>query len=149
MFCKCSLARADNFWTLGINGAHLISVDARQHLQISPNKWAAPNRFKVADFKPKRHGSRYFSGLVLLCLLIGFVVVQAWPRLKPELAKPVASFTVRVIDGDTISLEDGKPDVRLVGLNAPETGNRARCDAERQKGEVAKQRLRELVSMGG
>lgn len=112
-------------------------------------KWADPNRFKVADFKPKRHGSRYFSGLVVLCLLIGFVVVQAWPRLKPELAKPVAaSFTVRVIDGDTISLEDGKPNVRLVGLNAPETGNRAPCEAERQKGEVAKQRLRELVSSG-
>ena len=55
---------------------------------------------------------------------------------------------MRVIDGDTISLEDGKANVRLVGLNAPETGNRARCEAERQKGEVAKQRLRELVSSG-
>jgi endonuclease YncB( thermonuclease family) len=112
-------------------------------------KWANPNRFKVADFKPKRHGSRYFSGLVVFSLLIGFVVVQAWPKPKPELAKPVAAFfTVRVIDGDTISLEDGKANVRLVGLNAPETGNRARCEAERQKGEVAKQRLRELVSSG-
>jgi hypothetical protein len=29
-------------------------------------KWADPNRFKVADFNPKRHGSRYFSGLVAL-----------------------------------------------------------------------------------
>jgi endonuclease YncB( thermonuclease family) len=79
-----------------------------------------------------------------------FVVVQAWPRLKLELAKPVAaSFTVRVIDGDTISLEDGKPNVRPVGLNAPETGNRARYEAERQKGEVAEQRLRELLAVGG
>jgi len=59
-----------------------------------------------------------------------------------------ASLSVRVIDGDTISLEDGKPNVRLVGFNAPETGNRARCDVERQNGEAAKQRLRELVSNG-
>ena len=69
-------------------------------------------------------------------MLIGFVVVQAWPRLKPELAKPVAaSFTVRMIDGDTISLEDGKPNVRLVGLNAPERGieHGARQNAKRAK----------------
>jgi hypothetical protein len=92
MFCKCSLARADNFRTLGINDAHLISADARQHLQISPTKWADPNRFKVADLKPKRHGSHYFSGLVVLCLLIGFVVVQAWPRLKPEFSQASRRF---------------------------------------------------------
>ncbi|WP_145963571.1 thermonuclease family protein [Bradyrhizobium algeriense] len=116
-------------------------------------KWTVPKRFKVADFKPKRHGSRYFSGFVVLCVLIGVVAVQAWPKLssqlKPELAKSSpASISVRVLDGDTISLEDGKPNVRLVGFNAPETGSRARCDAERQKGEAAKQRLRELVSNG-
>jgi endonuclease YncB( thermonuclease family) len=43
-------------------------------------------------------------------------------------------------------LNDGRPDVRLVGFNTPETGNRARCEAERHKGEAAKLRLRELVS---
>ena len=31
-----------------------------------------------------------------------------------------ASISVQVIDGDTISLDDGKPNVRLVGFNAPE-----------------------------
>jgi endonuclease YncB( thermonuclease family) len=42
---------------------------------------------------------------------------------------------VRVIDGDTISLEDGKPNVRLVGLNAPEREieHGARQNAKRAK----------------
>ncbi|MBR1191347.1 hypothetical protein JQ609_11530 [Bradyrhizobium sp. AUGA SZCCT0169] len=31
----------------------------------------------------------------------------------------------------------------LVGFNAPETGSRARCETERQKGEAAQRRLRE------
>jgi endonuclease YncB( thermonuclease family) len=113
-------------------------------------KWADPKRFKLmTGFKSKRSNSRYFSGLVVLGLVIGFVAVQAWPRLKFEQDKPApSSISVRVIDGDTINLEDGKPNVRLVGFNAPETGTRARCEAERQKGEAAKQRLRELVSNG-
>jgi endonuclease YncB( thermonuclease family) len=119
-------------------------------------KWADPKRLKmIADFKPKQRGSRYFSGFVVLCLLIGFVAVQAWPKLSTELKSAVTesvsapiSISVRVIDGDTISLDDGRPNVRLVGFNAPETGDRARCQAERQKGEAAKRRLRELVSSG-
>lgn len=35
-----------------------------------------------------------------------------------------------------------------LGFNAPETGDRALCDAERHKGEAAKRRLRESVSSG-
>ncbi|WP_156795485.1 thermonuclease family protein [Bradyrhizobium icense] len=115
-------------------------------------KRAKPTRFKViADAIPRRHGSRYFFGLIILCVLIGFVAVQAWPKLKPKTARPAdvpTTLSVRVIDGDTISLEDGKPNVRLVGFNAPEMGSRARCEVERQKGEAATRRLRELVSNG-
>ena len=119
-------------------------------------KWADPKRFKpIAAFKSKWHGSRYFSGLLVIGVLFGFVAVQAWPRIYPELKFETASSTsfrtaisVRVIDGDTISIGDDRPNVRLLGYNAPETGSRARCEAERQKGEAAKQRLRELVSNG-
>ena len=114
------------------------------------NKWADPKRL-IAHSKPSWLGSRYLSGFIVLCALVGFVAVQAWPKLRPETAKPAAvanSLSVRVIDGDTISLQDGKPNVRLVGFNAPETGSRAKCEAERQKGEAATQRLRELVSNG-
>jgi endonuclease YncB( thermonuclease family) len=115
-------------------------------------KWADPRRLEmIAHAKRKPIGSRYFAGLVVLCLLIGFVAVQAWPRLSTAVTEPVsvsASISVRVIDGDTVSLGDGQPIVRLVGFNAPETGDRALCDAERHKGEAAKRRLRELVSTG-
>src|SRR3954447_9694982 len=87
-------------------------------------KWAAPKRFKlIADCKPSWLGSRYLSGFIVLCVLIGFVAVQAWPKLKPETAKLAATPTalsVRVIDGDTISVDDSKPNIRLVGFNAPE-----------------------------
>ena len=111
----------------------------------------------IAGSKSKLRGSRYFSGLVVLCALMGFVAIQAWLKLSNELkvttpseavVSASKSIAVHVIDGDTISLNDGRPNVRLVGFNTPETGNRARCEAERQKGDAAGRRLRELVSSG-
>ncbi len=53
---------------------------------------------------------------------------------------------VYVIDGDTIRVYNKKPNVRLVGFNAPETRNA--CQGERELGRKAKQRLKELV-LGG
>ena len=116
-------------------------------------KWAAPKRFNmIADAKPPKRMWGCFAGLVAVCAFLGFFAVQKstpWPKLKSNLTVSISeSIAVRVIDGDTISLEDGKRNVRLVGFNAPETGGRARCEAERQKGEAAKQRLQELVSNG-
>lgn len=116
--------------------------------------WGGEPPFKLVPPAPQPR-SRYFYGLVLLCALAGFVSVQAWPHViaafKPADAQSASvstSISVRVIDGDTISLDDGRANVRLVGFNAPETGSRARCETERQKGEAAKQRLRELVEGG-
>jgi endonuclease YncB( thermonuclease family) len=60
------------------------------------------------------------------------------------LSAPITSDDVRVIDGDTIRLHQQRPDVRLVGFNAPET-RRAQCDAERALGDRATARLRDLV----
>ncbi len=45
--------------------------------------------FTIADYKPKQRGSRYFSGFVVLCVLVGFVAVQAWPKLSTELKSSV------------------------------------------------------------
>jgi len=53
---------------------------------------------------------------------------------------------VYVIDGDTIRVYNKKPNVRLVGFNAPETRNV--CQAERELGQKAKRRLQELVQGG-
>jgi endonuclease YncB( thermonuclease family) len=60
------------------------------------------------------------------------------------LSAPITSDEVRVIDGDTIRIGQQRPDVRLVGFNAPET-RRAICEAERELGDRATARLRDLV----
>jgi endonuclease YncB( thermonuclease family) len=60
------------------------------------------------------------------------------------LSGPITSHDVRVIDGGTIRLHQQRPDVRLVGFNAPET-HRAVCEAERALGDKATARLRDLV----
>jgi len=77
--------------------------------------------------------SRIATALLLLALSAGAVS-----------SAPITSDEVRVIDGDTIRLHHQKPDVRLVGFNAPET-RRAVCEAERQLGDRATRRLRDLV----
>ena len=59
-------------------------------------------------------------------------------------ATPITSDDVRVIDGDTIRVHHQKPDVRLVGFNAPET-RRAQCEVERELGGKATARLRNLL----
>ena len=51
-----------------------------------------------------------------------------------------------VIDGDTVRWQ-GRT-VRLVGFDAPETGDRARCASERDRGDRATTRLRELITSG-
>jgi endonuclease YncB( thermonuclease family) len=56
----------------------------------------------------------------------------------------IASALVDVLDGDTIRVDERRPDVRLAGFNAPET-TRGQCAAERDLGEVAARRLRQLV----
>lgn len=62
-------------------------------------------------------------------------------------AAPIDPSNVHVIDGDTIRLHRKKPNVRLVGFNAPET-RRAACDAEREVGGRATHRLRDIVRAG-
>jgi endonuclease YncB( thermonuclease family) len=111
----------------------------------------------IIGFKKKPSRSRYFLGLIAVCVFIGFAAVQVSSELLSEqrvttaaksMVHAPAPIPVRVIDGDTISLNDGLANVRLVGFNAPETGSRARCETERKKGEAAGQRLRELVRTG-
>ena len=58
--------------------------------------------------------------IMVLCLLAA---------ATPALAAPIDLSDVRVIDGDTIRIHHKRPDVRLVGFNAPETV-RAACTAE-------------------
>jgi endonuclease YncB( thermonuclease family) len=66
-------------------------------------------------------------------------IALLWANIA--LAASINRENVRVIDGDT------KPNVRLVGFNAPET-RRAQCEVERELGAKATRRVRDLVQAG-
>ena len=53
----------------------------------------------------------------VVCAVI--MAVNLW--LVPVSSAPITSDEVRIIDGDTIRIHHQRPDVRLVGFNAPET----------------------------
>jgi endonuclease YncB( thermonuclease family) len=76
------------------------------------------------------------------CSAICAVIMVLWGGAVS--AASIASNDVRVIDGDTIRVHHRQPDVRLVGFNAPET-RRANCPWERELGDKATRRLRDLV----
>jgi endonuclease YncB( thermonuclease family) len=61
-------------------------------------------------------------------------------------AAPIEHGAIDVVDGDTIRAHGIT--YRLIGLDAPETGSRSRCDSERAKGAEATRRLRQLVAGG-
>src|SRR5215510_10178802 len=92
--------------------------------------------------------------LALTFLLLGsqqLLAQNKWIEAPPAAQSPqlpagkrMNGEGVRVIDGDTIRIGHQKPDVRLVGFNAPET-RRAQCEAERRLGDRATARLRDLV----
>ena len=60
-------------------------------------------------------------------------------------ASPIESGAVRVIDGDTIEARGAV--WRLVGFDAPETGRRAQCSIEGERGERARTRLLALPNV--
>jgi endonuclease YncB( thermonuclease family) len=67
----------------------------------------------------------------------------------PAVAAPIDSTDIHIIDADTIRVHHKKPDVRLVGFNAPETSHKERvCEAERKLGAKATHRVLDLVKAG-
>lgn len=94
--------------------------------------------------------------IFVLALGIGLATMPSPPiaRGEPTDAKSESAQTrietprYRVIDGDT--LEDMGADVtyRIVNIDTPETGSRARCQAERDLANRATQQARALISSG-
>ena len=59
-------------------------------------------------------------------------------------AEPIDKSRIQVLDGDTIRIDKQKPDVQLMGFDAPEIRG-ARCDSEIDLGAKAARRLRSLI----
>jgi hypothetical protein len=77
---------------------------------------------------------------VLRFLLVGMLLAL------PASAEPMAPGTVQVLDGDTVRAHGVV--YRLVGFDTPETALRARCPEEKEKGNEAFRRLRQLIDRG-
>ncbi|WP_349972181.1 thermonuclease family protein [Pseudomonas caspiana] len=88
-----------------------------------------------------------FSRLLKKASLVGaFFVAAIWLPAAQALCPAPSSLPVaqveRVVDGDTLRLKDGR-NVRMVGLNTPETGKKGR--SAEPFAEAAKRRLQALV----
>lgn len=70
------------------------------------------------------------------------------PALLLALVLPAAAMAsdIKAVDGDTVRFAGDT--IRIVGLNAPETGSRAQCEAERRLGVIAKARLQQIIDRG-
>jgi endonuclease YncB( thermonuclease family) len=61
-------------------------------------------------------------------------------------AEPIASNDIYVLDANTIDMHGQR--IRLVGFDAPEEGQRARCASERTLATRTAARLRQIISRG-
>jgi endonuclease YncB( thermonuclease family) len=112
--------------------------------------WRAWDRYETDAHKRwqalpwrERFPLRVILPLALLAAFVASFVYSTVAR-----GAPIDPKDVHVVDGDTIRLFHKRPDVRLVGFNAPET-DRAMCAAEGELSAKATRRLRDLVRAGG
>jgi endonuclease YncB( thermonuclease family) len=109
----------------------------------SPRRW---ERARASRARRPRLGAATIrrtivAGLAVVALVLA---VMGYDRPNGEYSdRIVEGPSLRVIDGDTVEA-DGRV-VRLVGFDAPETGNGARCAAERALAARATSRLRQLA----
>lgn len=105
----------------------------------------------MAKLQPFRSRLATFAIVFALAFSLTFLITNQAPRAEAQttqLASAEAPHNlhgstagrnarIRVIDGDT--LEDTRDDItyRLVNIDTPETGSRARCSAERTLGDRA------------
>ena len=110
-------------------------------------------RLRIRTHRSRPWNRRRISREVLLAGVL-LVLLGLWlydPDTLTQATTPVQATTpqtvnpsrLSVVDGDTVRL-NGETN-RLVGFDTPET-YRAHCDAEREWGDAATERLRELLA---
>jgi endonuclease YncB( thermonuclease family) len=93
--------------------------------------------------------------LLLLWTVLVFVPIAAFAQKQPKGVTYDAQI-LKVSDGDTVVIAAPflpaplKPQlaVRIFGVDTPEKGHRAQCPSEAQRGEMATQFTKQLVSQG-
>jgi micrococcal nuclease len=87
-------------------------------------------------------------GATALATYVGFSLFDPVATARVDNPPPAASEAadMRVIDGDTIEDRAANITYRLVNIDTPETGSRARCAAERALGDQATVEARTLVT---
>ena len=85
--------------------------------------------------------------IALFLALLPLVACSSEATYKWKVAK--------IVDGDTIVVEEqffppelGKINIRIQGIDTPESGSRAKCDKERQLAEQAKTLVNKLMKPG-
>ncbi len=96
---------------------------------------------------------RSFSGF--LAFGVGFLPAVVFGAGAFSVPGPVPASVVRVVDGDTLLVrariwvrQDVETLVRILGIDAPEAGKRARCPEEEKLGELAVSAMKHLVRGG-
>jgi micrococcal nuclease len=86
------------------------------------------------------------AGFFALPMIVNGPAASARAETAKSITPDADTSNIRVIDGDT--LEDMSADItyRLVNIDTPETGSRARCAAERDLGDRATRTARTLIT---
>jgi endonuclease YncB( thermonuclease family) len=94
---------------------------------------------------------RETNALIGLCVISFVALAQIFAAGDSRADLPAVTYTLvsaggfRAVDGDTLVQVSTGETIRVANIDTAETGERARCGAERRHGELAERRVRELV----